>query len=99
MPWIVYEAALVIENELAPGLSTLVTVVCEPELQVSRAVARDGLDETLVRQRLENQTDNATRLARADLVIHNDGSLEALLSEADRIFDGLIGKWGPLPEG
>lgn len=98
-PWVVYEAALIIENELAPGLSTLVAVVCDRELQVRRAVERDHLDEALVRQRLENQTDNATRVARADLVIHNDGSLDALLSEADRVFDGLIQKWGALRAG
>lgn len=99
MPWVVYEAALIIENQLAPGLSTLVAVVCDPELQVRRAAERDHLGEALVRQRLENQTDNATRVARADLVIHNDGSLDALLSEADRVFDGLIRKWGTLHAG
>lgn len=97
LSWVVYEAALILENQLAPGLSTLVAVVCEPELQVRRAMERDGLDEALVRQRLENQTDNATRLARADLVIHNDGELDALLREADRVFDGLVQRWGTLP--
>ncbi|TNF30268.1 MAG: dephospho-CoA kinase [Deltaproteobacteria bacterium] len=97
--WVVYEAALILENQLSPGLSALVAVVSEPELQVARAVARDGLDEQLVRQRMENQTDNATRVARADLVIHNDGTREALLREADRVFDELVGRWGALSHG
>jgi len=97
--WVVYEAALIIENQLSPGLSALVTVVCPPDLQDARAVARDGLDEALVRQRMENQTDNATRVARADMVIHNEGTLEALLADADRVYDELVGRWGALTAG
>jgi len=98
-PWVVYEAALIIENQLAPGLTTLVAVVTDPERQVARVMARDGLDEEQARQRLANQTDNATRLARADLIIANDADLAALSAEADRVFDELTARYGAVSVG
>ena len=88
-PWVVYEAALVIEHGLAPGLSELVVVLCDPETQVQRVMARDGLDEQSARQRLAAQTDNATREARATHILHNDGSLEALLEATDALIETL----------
>ena len=87
--WVVYEAALVIENGLAPGMRTLVAVVCDPERQVERVMARDGLDEGQARQRLAAQTDNATREAQAEFVLRNDGTLDALLVAADAMIDTL----------
>ena len=88
-PWVVYEAALVIENGLAPGLSELIVVLCDPETQVHRVMARDGLDEEAARQRLAAQTDNATREAAAAHVLLNDGDLDALLAATDALIDTL----------
>lgn len=93
-PWVIYEAALIIERGLAPGMAALVAVVSEPETQVSRLMARDGLNEEQARQRLAAQTSNAERLAAADYVIENDGSLDALIRQADAVFDALAAAHG-----
>jgi dephospho-CoA kinase len=87
--WALYEAALIVERGLAPGMAALIVVVSEPETQVSRLMARNGLDEAQARQRLAAQTSNAERLAAADYVIENDGSLDELLRQADAVFDAL----------
>jgi len=97
LPWIVYEAALILENGLSPGLTRLVAVITEPARQIERAMARDRLDERAARQRLAAQTDNEARRRAADLVIDNDGSLDDLLAAADRAFDALDAELGPLP--
>ena len=94
-PWVVYEAALIIENDLSPGLSALIAVICDPETQVSRIQARDGLSEAEARKRLAAQTDNATREAQADGVLRNDGELEGLLKATDDLIDALNAQHGP----
>lgn len=96
VPWVVYEAALIIENQLAPGLSRLVVVIAEPEVQVQRLMARSGLSDAEARQRVAAQTDNATRRAAADDVIDNDGDLATLLTRADAVFDALSARYGAL---
>lgn len=95
LPWVVYEAALILENKLAPGLQ-LVVVLADPEVQVQRLMARSGLPETEARQRIAAQTDNATRRAAADHVIENHGDLAALEARADAVFDALSAAYGAL---
>jgi dephospho-CoA kinase len=87
--WAVYEAALILEHELSPHLSQLIAVICEPETQVTRIMARDHLSEAEARLRLAAQTDNATRVARADVILRNDGSLDALLEATDALVEAL----------
>ncbi len=56
-----------------------VLVVDVPETeQVRRVMARDGVDETQARRVLAAQADRDQRLAAADEVIHNTGSLADL---------------------
>ena len=91
--WAVYEAALIVEHDLAPHLSQLIVVLCDPEAQVRRVMDRDGLTEPEARQRLAAQTDNATREARADIVLRNDGPLEALIEATDQLIAGLAARY------
>ncbi len=93
-PFVVYEAALILENRLAPGLDALVVVIAEPEVQVERLMARNALDEAAARARLAAQTDNATRLAAADLVIENHGDVEALRARTDEVVEALQARFG-----
>ncbi len=92
--WVVYEAALILENDLAPGLDMLVAVVCDSEEQVRRVMARDGLDEAGARRRLAAQTDNDRRREAAELVIDNDGEEAALLARVDEVVATLDARYG-----
>ena len=87
--WLVYEAALIIEHQLSPNLDLLIAVVCDPELQVTRMMTRDGFSDVEARQRLRAQTNNLTRRNKADIVIENEGSLSALMSATDRLITTL----------
>jgi dephospho-CoA kinase len=56
-----------------------VLVVDVPEsVQITRLIARDGIDETLARRMLAQQASRAERLALADDVIENSGDESAL---------------------
>lgn len=96
-PWIAYEAALIVENGLAPALSQLVVVVAEPERQHSRLMARNNLDAEQAWNRIRSQASNAERTAAADIVINNNGSLAVLLDAADAFVDSAHAHVSPKP--
>ena len=83
--WVVYEAALILENRLTPGLHELVAVLCHPALQLQRVMARDDLAHEEAAARIAAQTTNERRRAQADHVLENDGPLEALHDQVDSL--------------
>lgn len=82
-PWCIYEAALIIENNLSLPLDLLVGVLCAPEEQVRRLGIRNGLNEEQARARLATQVDNDARVAVCDVLIYNDGDHEALIKKVE----------------
>ncbi len=73
------------------GADTVVVVDCLEEVAVRRLVEGRGLAEDDVRRRLAAQADRATRLARADHVITNDGTLDDLRRQVDELWGELAG--------
>jgi dephospho-CoA kinase len=67
----------------------VVTVEADPSRREDRAVAR-GSDRDDVRRRMAHQADEATRRARADVVITNDGNAEDLAAQVDQLWDWLL---------
>lgn len=59
------------------------------DLQRQRVLERDGVDEAQVEQILNAQMDRKTRLEKADRVIDNSGSLEALYQQVDALYSEL----------
>ena len=55
-----------------------------------RLVARDGIDATLARDMVAAQVSRATRLAIADEVLVNDGTLAALRERTDALHAKLL---------
>jgi dephospho-CoA kinase len=80
-----YEAALLVENGLADAFRPLVVVAVPEEVQVARARVRDGATEAQVRARLSAQRPLADKIAVADFVIDNAGTLEATERQADEV--------------
>jgi dephospho-CoA kinase len=66
-------------------LQRVLVVDCEESEQVRRAAARSGLSEQDVRAIMAAQLPRAERLKRADDVLVNDGSIEALRGEVARL--------------
>jgi len=78
-PYVVYVVPLLVESGRQHDRVQRVLVVDAPEgLQVERVRARSGLSDKEIRSIIAQQASRATRLAAADDVIENAGSLDAL---------------------
>jgi dephospho-CoA kinase len=95
--WVVYEAALILETRGKAGFAALAVVVCPPEVQRERLMARNGLGADEAERRIAAQVDNATRRAAADYLLENDADLPALIAKADALFDALTARFGAVP--
>jgi dephospho-CoA kinase len=61
----------------------VLVIDCDERVQVQRAVLRGGLTEEQVRAIMQTQASRGQRLALADDVIHNDGTLKQLASQVE----------------
>lgn len=88
--YVLLEAPLLFENGLDVLTDYNLVIDLEPELQLKRASARDGVSLESIKAIIGKQIDRQQRLQKADFVItNNDVSLEALKSrviELDRQF-------------
>lgn len=74
------------------GLAGIIVVDVDPELAVERLIKYRGFAETDARGRIARQASRTDRLARADVVVDNSGSLEDLIAQVDNVqawLDGL----------
>jgi len=69
------------------GMTNLVTeiwvVSCSPEQQIERMIERDRLSLEQAQARLNSQLPIQDKIARADVVLDNSSTLDALLNQAD----------------
>ena len=75
---VVHDVPLLAENRRAGGFDLVIVVDVPPELQLERLVAQRGMTSDQARARIAAQASREQRLAVADLVIDNSGSLEDL---------------------
>ncbi len=75
-PVVVYDMPLLVETGQADLVDLVVVVDAPEELQVERAVSMRGLDEADVHRRMAVQAARTDRLAAADVVIDNSGTVE-----------------------
>jgi dephospho-CoA kinase len=69
------------------NVAGLLVVDCPPETAVERLVEQRGMDEADARRRMAAQAPRAERLARADFVIDNSGTLDQLESEVAKAWE------------
>jgi len=81
-PYVVVVVPLLLETGACMEIVRRVLVVdCDEAEQVRRVTARSGITPEEVRRIMATQLPRAERLRRADDVLHNDGSLDALRRE------------------
>ncbi|MCZ2108179.1 MAG: dephospho-CoA kinase [Dehalococcoidia bacterium] len=85
----VLEAAVLFEAGWEDLCDEIWVVVVEPDLAVERLGLRNGLDPEAARARINSQLTDAERTARADVVIENNSSLEALEGSIATAWDQL----------
>ncbi|MFE3324027.1 dephospho-CoA kinase, partial [Streptomyces sp. NPDC059176] len=86
---VIHDVPLLTENHLAPLYDVVVVVDAAPETQLERLVRQRGMTEEEARARMAAQATREQRRAVADLVIDNDGPLEALETQVRRIWEDL----------
>ncbi|TLQ46624.1 dephospho-CoA kinase [Streptomyces marianii] len=83
---VVHDVPLLTENGLAPLYDLVVVVDAAPETQLDRLVRQRGMTESDARARMAAQATREQRRAVADVVIDNDGPLEALEPQVRRVW-------------
>jgi dephospho-CoA kinase len=86
---VVLDVPLLVESG-RDDLAHLVVVDVDPEVAVARLVEHRGMEEADARARMANQVAREDRLAKADLVIDNSGSLGDLAAQVDAIWPTLV---------
>lgn len=88
-PWMVYDAALLVENNAHRWLNALIVVAVEPEVQLERLMRRDSLSAEEAQQRIDSQMPVEDKMKVADYVIDNNGTRDQTRAQVDEIFNQL----------
>jgi dephospho-CoA kinase len=75
---VVHDVPLIAENNLADGYDLVVVVDVPPRIQLDRLVRLRGMSRDQARARMAAQASREQRLAIADMVVDNSGSLAEL---------------------
>lgn len=86
---VVHDVPLLVENALQDRYDLVIVVDAAPETQLERLVTRRGMAEEDARARMRAQASREQRLARADEVLRNDGSLAELARQVDALWERL----------
>ncbi|MER8033766.1 dephospho-CoA kinase [Streptomyces hydrogenans] len=86
---VIHDVPLLAENGLASLYDLVVVVDASPETQLDRLVRLRGMAEAEAKARMAAQATRAVRLEIADLVIDNDGPLDALEPQVRKVWDEL----------
>ena len=86
---VVLEIPLLVESGRSYGASVVIVVDCPEDVALQRLVAGRGMDEADARRRMAAQVSRADRLAAADIVLDNSGSLADLERRADELWAAL----------
>lgn len=76
------------------GLSALVVIAAFPEDQLERMISQRGMSEQDAKSRIAAQAHSSQKLAAADYVIHNSGTIEELRRSADVLWSDLWANFG-----
>ena len=80
------EAALIFEARAEKQFDVIVVVAASKATVINRLMKRDGLSKQEILKRIESQMPLSEKIKRADFVIYNDGSLDELNHEVNRLF-------------
>lgn len=86
---VVVEAAILIEANWLPLADTVWVVESDKDTAIRRVAEQRGMSVADAEARIANQLSNAERRTHAQVVIHNNGSLQALEQKIQQAWDQL----------
>ncbi|MCU1591129.1 MAG: dephospho-CoA kinase [Frankiales bacterium] len=87
---LVHDVPLLVENGLQSLYDAVVVVAASPTTQLDRLTRLRGMDRVDAEARIAAQAPLADKIAAATYVIDNDGPLEALAPQVDRVWRRLL---------
>lgn len=95
---LVYEIPLLYETNSQDDFDGVIVITAPIRQRIERIKKRDQLEEQEINRRMGAQVSDAEKRKRANYVIENDGSMEALASKVqDLIQSYLLAKLAPAP--
>jgi dephospho-CoA kinase len=73
VPYILKEAALLVESGAYKALDKLIVVTCPEDIRIRRVMERDGQSYEAVKKKIDNQLPESEKVRFADFEIINDG--------------------------
>lgn len=86
-PYVVFVVPLLVESPLRYAVDRILVVDVEPPVQLARLLQRDGVSAATAEAMIAAQTDRETRLAAADDVITNSGTLDDLKHAVEQLHE------------
>lgn len=86
-PWCILVVPLLAETSLFPWIDRVLVVDVEESAQIKRVMARDKISQQQARSILDAQTGRQQRLALADDILDNSGTLKQLEARVDKLYD------------
>jgi dephospho-CoA kinase len=87
---IIVDAALMVETGGYKQYDCLIVIFCDPPLQMSRLMSRDGLTEKDARARMTSQMPIEEKIKLADYVIDNSGTLQQTKERTETVYRDLL---------
>ena len=89
---VVHDIPLLVETGQADSFDLVLVVDVEPDLQLRRLTELRGMTAEEAKQRIASQASRADRLAAADVVVDNSGSLDDLERRVGEIWTELTAR-------
>ena len=91
VPYLVFVVPLLVESQSWRSLIDLLVVVdCPEEVQIARVMQRSNLPRDEVERILKAQASREERIACADIVLKNQGSLATLATEVNQLHQKIL---------
>lgn len=89
-PYLIYEAALLVEGGIHAGFDGLVVVAVESETQLQRLMARDRSSREEAEGRISSQLPMSRKVEVADHVIMNEGTLDQARERVQQVHEAIL---------
>jgi dephospho-CoA kinase len=86
---VVFGAPLLVETGMHTAFDVLIVVTAPVERQIERLMRDRGMSEAAIRARIDAQLPLEAKAEVADILIDNDGTLEDLERQVDRLWSEL----------